>query len=225
MFERPHHQAIAAVLRAVDADLIAEANCYFGGGTAITLLLGEYRQSWDIDFLCADLAGYRLLRNRIVDDIAPFVRPPIEQVGSLRKDQYGIRTRVRFGAAVIKLEIIFEARIPLQGGWEPALGVATLDRVSLYASKLLANADRGLDAGALSRDLIDLAMMVGTWGPIPPEAWELADHAYGDHVKKAYHAALRKLDDPAYFAHCCDQLSIAPAHREGLLDCLAAEAP
>jgi hypothetical protein len=56
MFERPHHQRIATLLQAFDADLLLQANCYFAGGTAIVLSLGEYRESLDVDFLCASNA-------------------------------------------------------------------------------------------------------------------------------------------------------------------------
>ena len=41
MFERPHHRRIARVLSALDADLLREANCLFGGGTAMALRFGE----------------------------------------------------------------------------------------------------------------------------------------------------------------------------------------
>ena len=61
-FDRPHHQAIATVLQALDRDLLAANRCLFGGGTAITLCHGEYRESIEIDFLVSDLAGYRKLR-------------------------------------------------------------------------------------------------------------------------------------------------------------------
>ena len=53
MFERPHHQRIAQVLRALDGPLLRENNCLFGGGTAIALRYGEYRESVDISiFWC-----------------------------------------------------------------------------------------------------------------------------------------------------------------------------
>ena len=52
MFERPHHQRIAQVLRALDGSLLRENNCLFGGGTAIALRYGEYRESVDIVFWC-----------------------------------------------------------------------------------------------------------------------------------------------------------------------------
>lgn len=41
MFERPHHQRVFEALAALDADLLAENRCLFGGGTAIALRYGE----------------------------------------------------------------------------------------------------------------------------------------------------------------------------------------
>ncbi len=51
MFERPHHQRMAKLLHAFDTELLNTTQCYFAGGTAIVLLLGEYRESLDIGFL------------------------------------------------------------------------------------------------------------------------------------------------------------------------------
>lgn len=62
MFERAHHRRIAAVLTALDGDRLRALSCLFGGGTAIALRCGEYRESVDIDFLVADADGYRELR-------------------------------------------------------------------------------------------------------------------------------------------------------------------
>ena len=54
MFARPDHQRIHEVLLALDATLLREHRCYFGGGTAIVLQRGEYRESalareWALD--------------------------------------------------------------------------------------------------------------------------------------------------------------------------------
>jgi hypothetical protein len=68
MFDRQHHQRIVKVLHAFNSDILSETKCYFGGGTAIVLSLAEYRESLDIDFLCAANEGYRLLRNTISQD-------------------------------------------------------------------------------------------------------------------------------------------------------------
>ena len=67
MFSRPHHQRIAQVIQSLNGRLLEQARCYFAGGTAIALSLNEYRQSLDIDFLCASNGGYRLLRNTVTD--------------------------------------------------------------------------------------------------------------------------------------------------------------
>lgn len=71
MFERPHHRRIASVLESLDADFLATSRCYFGGGTAITLRHGEFRESVDIDgdtgrpatLTDLDLAASKLLAN------------------------------------------------------------------------------------------------------------------------------------------------------------------
>jgi hypothetical protein len=47
MFERPHHRRIEKLLHAFDSGLLETAQCYFARGTAITLSLGEYRESLD----------------------------------------------------------------------------------------------------------------------------------------------------------------------------------
>lgn len=39
--------------------------CYFGGGTAIVLQLDEYRESLDVDLMCASQDGYRALRDTV----------------------------------------------------------------------------------------------------------------------------------------------------------------
>ncbi|HKW83534.1 MAG TPA: nucleotidyl transferase AbiEii/AbiGii toxin family protein, partial [Burkholderiaceae bacterium] len=49
MFEREHHRRVATVLEALDADVLKANACLFGGGTAIALRYGEYRESVDID--------------------------------------------------------------------------------------------------------------------------------------------------------------------------------
>lgn len=58
MFKRPYHQRIALVLESMNPVLLSEHHCFFGGGTAIALRYGEYRESVDIDFLVSDLASY-----------------------------------------------------------------------------------------------------------------------------------------------------------------------
>ena len=91
MFERPHHQRIAQVLGALDADLLVKARCLFGGGTAIALSCGEFRESIDIDFICASIDGYRELRNAIAaDDLGRLALRPLPMVQGLVRPSAGL---------------------------------------------------------------------------------------------------------------------------------------
>ena len=166
MFERAHHRRIAALLSAFDADLLAANACWFGGGTAMALRYGEYRESVDIDFLVSDSQGYRALRERLKGPggVQAIARPGalVEAARDVRADQYGVRTLIRSeGGADIKFEIVSEGRITLDtpGVADSICGIATLTPLDMAATKLLANSDRWRDDAVMSRDLIDLAMM------------------------------------------------------------------
>lgn len=166
MFERPHHQRIAQVLRALNAPLLREQHCLFGGGTAIALRYGEYRESVDIDFLVSDLPSYRSLRQLLTNPggmagIVHAQAEPLEQIKEVRADPYGIRTTLRVDGQPIKFEIVLEGRIQLEAPTvkDEVCGVATLSTLDMAASKLLANSDFWGDDGVFNRDVIDLAMM------------------------------------------------------------------
>ena len=62
MFRRDHHRRIAVVFLQLDPRMLGKRRCLFGGGTAIALHYGEFRESVDIDFLVSNLEGYRDLR-------------------------------------------------------------------------------------------------------------------------------------------------------------------
>lgn len=165
MFEREHHRQIASVLEALDPGFLAAHGCWFGGGTAIALGWGEYRESIDIDFLVSSGAGYRAVRDRAAgpSGIRGLGRPGnmLVQAREVRADQYGIRTLLDVQGTLIKLEIIREARIEFEqpGDTDRICGVARLTALDLATSKLLANSDRWADDSVHSRDVIDLAMM------------------------------------------------------------------
>ena len=129
MFKRPHHQRIASLLRAMDPDLLLQAKCYFGGGTAIALQLGEYRESVDIDFLCSDKQGYRLLRNAIAPPtLGRVLRIPVKHVRDVRTQRDKISTFLEVDQAPVRVEFLLEARIDISGAMDPGLGVPVLDR-------------------------------------------------------------------------------------------------
>jgi hypothetical protein len=190
LFNRTYHQNIAEILGALDTAVLESASCFLGGGTAIALMRGEYRQSDDIDFVVSDISGYRELRSLLAGgtDLGPIARSPIALERDVRGDRYGIRTVVVAAAgARIKFEIVHEGRIDFDSvsRGQRVCGVVALSTADMAASKLLANDDRWADRGYHSRDLIDLAMLDASSG-------ELA--AALEKVKKPYPSAIRSLN-------------------------------
>lgn len=199
MFERPHHQRIAHVLAALDGKALRGYGCLFGGGTCIALRHGEYRESVDIDFLVSDAAGYRELRQLLTGPagLNAVLRPgaqALTMLSEVRADQYGVRTVVQMDGQAIKFEIVREARIALEapGPDDEVCGIATLTRLDLAASKLLANSDRQADDGVFSRDVIDMAMM-DVRLPLLRGALAKAAQAYGPAVARDLGKAIDRL--------------------------------
>ncbi|MCP4348514.1 MAG: nucleotidyl transferase AbiEii/AbiGii toxin family protein [Desulfobacterales bacterium] len=50
MFKSDHHKKVITILKSLRSNFFNEISAYFGGGTLLTLLYGEYRRSKDIDF-------------------------------------------------------------------------------------------------------------------------------------------------------------------------------
>lgn len=208
MFKRLHHQRVATVLHAFNRDLLQEAECYFGGGTAIVLSLDEYRESVDIDFLCASNDGYRLLRNTVSQDLGQLLTEPLKHLREVRADRYGIRTVLEVDGIPIKVEMVSKGRIAIEGEVDPVFQVPTLSRADMYAEKLLANADRGRDKSVMSRDIIDLAMMIDRWGQIPALSWMKVYVAYGAHVIKEFYRSTEMVHDAPYLSSCLHKMQM-----------------
>ena len=199
------------MLTALNCELLSETKCYFGGGTRIVLELDEYRESLDIDFLCADKAGYRKLRSSITQNsLGAICIQDLVLLREVRADMYGIRTFFSLDDTPIKFEIIFEGRIPLEGEWINNVPVESLGHVACFAEKLLANADRARDQSTNYRDLIDLAFMSATW-PLDKLSQGLsrADKAYGKVVLGELVFALDQFANRSVRKSCLDNLAVA----------------
>ncbi len=201
----------------LDAGQLDACGCLFGGGTAMALRYGEYRESVDIDFLVSDLAGYRQLRQQLSGSagLQAIARPGcvLEQLREVRTDQYGIRTALQVEGVPIKFEIVFEARMTLDtpADADRLCGVSALTPLDMAASKLLANADRWADASVFSRDLIDLAMMQPSRALLA-QAIEKAAHAYGDSIRTSLAKAIQHLQgNPQRLQQCMGHMGMTEA--------------
>lgn len=211
MYKRPHHQKVAIILAAMNADFLRDTKCYFGGGTAIALRLNEYRESVDIDFLCADQPGWRKIRESVFDNgLNDFFVSKIEVLREVRTTQDKIHTVLMVENTPIKFEIIREARIDLEGQNLRDIPVPCLTRNDLFAEKLLANADRYNDKSNMSRDIIDLMIMERDWGPIPKIALEKAIGSYGSAITSALEKAKHLLrTDSQHLKNCLENMGIS----------------
>jgi hypothetical protein len=210
-FARESHRQVAAALSRLDRKFLERAGCHFGGGTRIVLELGEYRESRDIDFLCASREGYRQVRETVTESsLGSLASKRILLAREVRGDQYGVRTWIDCGSHKLKFEILREARIELAGMKVPGVPVSCLDHPHAFAEKFLANADRGLDASTLSRDAVDLAFMFAAWpGAEAIRGLELAREAYGEDVDRKLSSAVGKLrEDRAWRSRCIEGLGI-----------------
>ena len=215
MFNRPHHQRIAQVLSLLNAPLLRDHDCLFGGGTAIALRFGEYRESVEMDFMVSNAANYGTLRALLSgpQGIAPiFIQGQqlVSQKREVRADQYGIRTVLAISEQPIKLEIILEGRVALEPPRpkDQICGVATPTLLDMATTKLLANSDRWADDAVFNRDLIDLAMMQLPEA-LMTQAIGKASVAYGESVARDLNKAIsRMLTRQGWLERCMQSLSI-----------------
>jgi hypothetical protein len=199
------------ILAALDADFLARAKCYFGGGTRIALALAEYRESADIDLLCADREGYRDLRSTVTGkSLGRIARGELALAREVVADRYGIRTFVQVEQEKIKFEIVGEGRITITGDVEPGCPIPVLTHLSCFAEKFLANADRWNDESFLGRDVIDLAFMAATWDPADAAAGlAQARDAYGKVVEDALKKAVQEMSERKdYLKRCTAGLGV-----------------
>lgn len=218
MFERPAHRRVGALLDELDAEVLRDCSCLFGGGTRIALELGEYRESRDVDFLIADAAGFAALRMLVRDRGCQALfraGSPLGLPREARTDQYAIRFPVTVDGANLRVELIREARISLDAGaavpWTNALCLTISD---CFAEKLLANSDRWPDDSVRSRDLVDLAALALKAGPIPTAAWDKVQGAYKEAPRRDLQkASARFSESPEKQRVCFEALEIDPALR------------
>lgn len=194
------------MLEQLNSDALRDCRCLFGGGTAIALAFGEFRESVDIDFMCDDKEGYRKMRS-LVDQsgLGWLLSPEVKIEREPRVDQYGIRSAISMGGArAIKFEIVFESRITLDAPLEEEriCGAWRLTDVDLVASKLMANADRWRDDSVMSRDLIDLAMMAPDRQTIAAGRAK-AELAYGTSIGSSFSKAKADLLERSHRIEVC----------------------
>lgn len=208
-YNSEHHRKIHEVLKKLNCDFLNSCECYFGGGTAISLILDEYRESVDIDFVCASDSGYKQLRESIFDFGFKQIGTDVQLSRDVKSDHYGIRTAILIDGIPIKFEIIKESRLKkITPGCYVGIPVVCLSKSDMFTEKVLANTDRFKDKHVLSRDIIDLIAMEHAWGVIPEQSFVLAEHAYGKLARLSIDKAYDMISDSNYLNDCFQKMNI-----------------
>lgn len=192
----------------LDPEVMAQTDCAFAGGTYISMKLGEFRRSDDLDIICMSAEGYARLRDLLADDPSALFKSEVKFVRDLRMDPYRFHGFIEVDGAPVKLEVFSERRIAVSAEIDEGIGLPCLSIPDLYAEKLLACSDRVLDKSTNSRDIIDLAMMIGEWGPIPDSSLDKAVTAYGKAVVVNFRKGLGLLQDPSYLEKALTDLGM-----------------
>ena len=191
---RPHHQAILDLLRQFNSAYFAQHAILFGGGTRIALELFEYRESIDIDFLCADPSSYKAVRSQVTSEGLGELLGNDKSLSfprGVRADRDAVRTFVQWQDVTIKLEFVhFDYYNIERDARYELFPIPFIDRNACFLTKLLANADRYAEGS--KKDIFDLCMMAHHWGGIPANAWAEADAKYG--LAPVYSGLMKALD-------------------------------
>jgi hypothetical protein len=210
------------------AGRLRESKCFFGGGSAIALQLGEYRESVDIDFLCKAEGFHELHRGVYKDGLRFLFDQPPKLASELRRTRDAIRCSVDLedGGMPVKFEIIQEGYLDLLEAGACVCGVICLSRADSIACKLMANADRGLDPAHQYRDFIDAAVASSAWKQEAAIGFQKAVRAYGDDgsILAAVEKVRVRLDDAA-FQRAADSLAMTPENARGIQQMIARGEP
>jgi hypothetical protein len=211
LYKRPHHQRIQRILESLNPELLLRNQCLFGGGTAIVLTHGEYRESVDVDLIVSSKEGYRELRGLVnAQGIDALMRHPLTLRREARIDQYGIRCAFDIDGTAIKFEVVFEGRVELQDPLpeDRVNGVWALTMRDKVTTKLMANSDRWADDSVWSRDIIDLALLANGQ-TVDPAGVEAAVRAYGSSVLVDFEKArARLLEREGWLPHCMKRMQM-----------------
>lgn len=205
----PYRHRIAKVLLGLDGQWLDRAHCYLGGGAALMLQMGGYRETRGIDFFCGTRAGFRMLRNAVArPGLGGLLKATAFDVCGVHCSQNKIE--VFFAVDGLPVRVMFMCAQPVTGLRVSDLlfDVPLLSRKDMYVSKLLANTDRGVDHAGHHRDLIDLAMMVKAWGPVPQAAWREATLMYGGEVARSLATVCGLISDRSHLIQSLWSLSM-----------------
>lgn len=204
------YASIEEILALLNGDLLAGAQCFLAGGTAVAIQNDYYRKSLDIDFVVSSVEGYKRLREIVLENPSGIFKSPPNFLREPISDRYGIRMVLGgSNGEPVKFEIVSIANgVNLNPDTDnKVLGLLMPTRTDYAWLKLLANDDRGADSSVLSRDIFDIAIL-GLDEDELREAYRKALTSYSSAVARVNTRATELLDDEKLMKERMEKLSI-----------------
>ena len=218
------HGLILDLIGRMNLELLTKAACFLGGANAIAMDVGAYRTSDGICFLCSSRQGWSRLRTAFFESNfeAFFPNGDVSAESEFFADQSGIHGWVSIDRRMVKIELITESRVDLEGHMNEAFGVLQLGMPSMFCEMLMTNADRGSDLNSMNRDILDILMMERRWGPLPEIVMQRAVDAYGPVVQVALEQSRAMIGSRVRLDECCHAMEVPDAVKDELIDQLGA---
>lgn len=174
------HCPIHRILQSLSPRFLVEHKILFGGDARIVLELNDYRVAGEMALCCLDQGAYRAARSQVTGRGLGDLLLPGTTLNFTHEVWVGRNAiRARFdGDPPVTLDIIrFDGNAMMIE--DTLFPIPAISRVDCYTTKLLAIADSWTKG---YKDIVDLLMMVRTWGSIPLESWKQADKQYAKKV-------------------------------------------
>lgn len=208
------HEAIDAVLGAMDTDLLTSCGCHLAGGAAVVLRTGEHRRTGEATFLCGSWDGWRRMRAAALAAVEGPSRSDdprgVRAVRPVTVERFGFRTTLAWNDHRVKLAVLHEPRFVVAGGVDTALGVPVLDRSASCVERLMAIVDAAGDPTVAVPAALDLATLCAGGG-LPDDALRTVERLQGDDLWSAVAAAVR--DRPHLEVRGAESAAVARALR------------
>ncbi|QFT99985.1 hypothetical protein FIU85_21875 (plasmid) [Roseovarius sp. THAF8] len=176
----PLPRRLAAILKSLDGDFLAENSCYLGGEAAVYMQHGNYVDSDHLVFYCGSRNGFREVLTGLLGDAPyPVFKGDLKVIREPKAGMHDVSLALGDPNQQITLEFRREDRIEISGERDMEFGLPVLCVEDLYSEKLLEALEAHRPGERTNVDK-KLDVMIGDWGPIPEAAMDKAKSVYGD---------------------------------------------
>lgn len=203
--KKEYFKKVKRFIKNLQEKIFLENQIYFGGGSAIALKYDEFRFSKDLDFLSSSKNGFYQLKNRIREDGISYLLKNEEliKVIDCKTNNYKITILLEMEETPLKIEILHTLDFKIEGDFNKELNIPQLSINDMFAQKISACIDRGLDKNTYGRDLLDLCVLLDKNKTINNDVLDNIENIYGKNFYKTLLQVYEMLIlDEKYYEEC-----------------------